>query len=521
MADNSKTAKISTLSPGEVEDNSSIARGKVDHHTITDTNSDVDVAAKYANMFTNGETYSMAEWVKLRWKLDLRLVPLLWFNVTLGAMDKVTTATASLYSFREDTGLSGDRYSWVGSAFYFGYLVWCLPSGSLLQKYPIAKLMCVAQILWGLILIGTGFANNFASLMALRVLLGALEAPIVPGNFLVLGMWYTRREQPLRTGLMYTGLSVCFTGPIGWGIGFLMDDHKWRSMFWITGAMTIVWAVIIGFFLPDNPVKAKFVTEREKAIVVDRLRADQTGVENKQFKKDQLIEALTDPKTWLMFFFHIVISIPNGGLTNFAPLVIKGLGYTSQRSTLLTMPTGIIQTLSSYICNGGVFLCAKYFPTKHCRSAWVIFGIIVGLISAVFLYTLPLTDYQGRLAALYMSYFYLGPYIVSLGINTANTAGHTKKVTVNALIFIAYCVSNIIGPQFFKAEQAPVYSLGMGAILGSYVLAMIIMILYATYCWWENRRRDAVDEAAGQEAHSDTDFRDLTDKQNIHFRYVW
>ncbi|VUC25519.1 unnamed protein product [Clonostachys rosea] len=520
MAGDSKTAKISTLSPGEVEDNSSIGRGKVDH-TVTDASSDVDVAAKYANMFTNGETYSVSEWVKLRWKLDLRLVPLLWFNVTLGAMDKVTTSTAALYSFREDTGLSGDRYSWVGSAFYFGYLLWCLPSGSLLQKYPIAKLMCVAQILWGLILIGTGFANNFASLIALRVLLGALEAPIVPGNFLVLGMWYTRREQPLRTGLMYTGLSVCFTGPIGWGIGFLMDDHKWRSMFWITGGMTIVWAAVIGFFLPDNPVKAKFVTEREKAIVVDRLRADQTGVENKQFKKDQLIEALIDPKTWLMFFFHIVISIPNGGLTNFAPLVIKGLGYTSQRSTLLTMPTGIIQTLSSYICNGGVFLCAKYFPTKHCRSAWVIFGIIVGMISAVFLYTLPLTDYQGRLAALYMSYFYLGPYIVSLGINTANTAGHTKKVTTNALIFIAYCVSNIIGPQFFKAEQAPVYSLGMGAILGSYVLAMIIMILYATYCWWENRRRDAVDEAAGQEAHSDTDFRDLTDKQNIHFRYVW
>jgi hypothetical protein len=33
-------------------------------------------------------------------------------------MDKVTTATAALYGFRADTGLTGDRYSWVGSAFY-------------------------------------------------------------------------------------------------------------------------------------------------------------------------------------------------------------------------------------------------------------------------------------------------------------------------------------------------------------------------------------------------------------------
>jgi MFS family permease len=107
---------------------------------------------------------------------------------------------------------------------------------------------------------------------------------------------------------MYTGLSVCFTGPIGYGIGFLSGDHQWRAMFWITGAMTIVWACVVGIFMPDNPVKAKFVTERQKAIVIDKIRQDQTGVENKTFKKDQMIEAFLDPKTWLMFLFQIWIS---------------------------------------------------------------------------------------------------------------------------------------------------------------------------------------------------------------------
>lgn len=143
------------------------------------------------------------------------------------------------------------------------------------------------------------------------------------------------------------------------------------------------------------------------------------------------------------------------------------------------------------------------------------------MIAAVFLYTLPVTNYNGRLAALYMSYFYLGPYIVSLGLVTANTAGHTKKVTVNAIIFISYCVSNIIGPQFFKASQAPLYPLGMGAILGSYVLAMITALMYAAYCILENRRRDKIDADKGKKMHSDTDFKDLTDKQNVHFRYEW
>lgn len=382
--------------------------------------------------------------------------------------------------------------------------------------------MCVAQLLWGIVLIGTGFAKNFPTLIALRVLLGALEAPIVPGNLLVLSMFYTRREQLIRTGLMITGLSVCFTGPIGWGIGFINDaGHQWRYMFWITGAMTIVWAGIIGLFLPDSPIKAKFLTPREKAIIVDRMRVDQTGIENKRFNKHQLVEAFEDPKTWLLFFFNLFINIPNGGLTSFAPLIIKGLGYTSQRSVLLTMPTGIMQTVSTYMCCFGVFLCVKYIPRYQWRTTWILIGIVVGLISCVFLYTLPTTNFTGRLAALYMSYFYLGPYTASLGLITANTAGHTKKVTTNALIFIAYCTSNIVAPQFFKSDQAPLYPLGTAAILGSYVLSAICIVLYATYCWWENRRRDAVDVAAGQRVHQDTDFRDLTDKQNVHFRYVW
>jgi len=426
-----------------------------------------------------------------------------------------------LYGMRDATGLTGNRYSWVGSAFYFGYLVSSLPGGYALQRLPIAKTMSVVQFVWGIVLISTGFAKNFQTLIALRILLGALEAPILPGNFLILGMWYPRREQPIRTGLMYTGLSVCFTGPIGYAIGFISGPNEWRYFFWITGAMTCVWAIIMGIFTPDNPVKAKFVTERQKAITIDRIRADQTGVESKVFKKEQMIEAFMDPKTWLIFLFNIWVSIPNGGLTNFAPLIINGLGYTPQRSTLLTMPTGIIQTLSSYICNGGVFLCAKYISKHQLRGTWVIFGLIVGMISAVFLYTLPLDNLNGRLAALYMSYFYLGPYIVGLGMSTANTAGHTKKITTNCLIFIAYCVSNIIAPQFFKVEQAPLYPLGMGAILASYVLSIMTILAYMAYCAYENRRRDKLDSAAGQKVHRDTDFKDLTDKQNIHFRYVW
>lgn len=110
MAESEKPTHAHATRTGD--ESSSIGPGKME------VSSDVDVAAAYANHFTDGDGYSTKEWSRLRWKLDLRLVPLLWFNITLGAMDKVTTATAALYGFRKDTDLTGDRYSWVGSAFY-------------------------------------------------------------------------------------------------------------------------------------------------------------------------------------------------------------------------------------------------------------------------------------------------------------------------------------------------------------------------------------------------------------------
>jgi hypothetical protein len=105
------------ITPGDMEETYSNGVTK-ETTSMATTSGDVDVAAKYANQFTGENAWTIKEWRRLRWKLDMRLVPLLWFNVTLGAMDKVTTATAALYDFRQDTNLTGDRYSWVGSAFY-------------------------------------------------------------------------------------------------------------------------------------------------------------------------------------------------------------------------------------------------------------------------------------------------------------------------------------------------------------------------------------------------------------------
>lgn len=58
----------------------------------------LDVAAAFLNRFQGDDAeYTATEEKALRWRLDKRLIPILWFNITLGAVDKSTISTAALY----------------------------------------------------------------------------------------------------------------------------------------------------------------------------------------------------------------------------------------------------------------------------------------------------------------------------------------------------------------------------------------------------------------------------------------
>jgi MFS transporter, ACS family, allantoate permease len=102
----------------------------------------------------------------------------------------------------------------------------------------------------------------------------------------------------------------------------------------------------------------------------------------------------------------------------------------------------------------------------------------------------------------------------------ANTSGHTKKLTVNAMVFLAYCVANIVAPQTFRSSEAPHYTSGYNSILGFESSAVALMLIYIVGVKCENRRRDRLygpvvegDSLAGS-------LDDLTDWEKPNFRYV-
>lgn len=175
------------------------------------------------------------------------------------------------------------------------------------------------MIIWAVVLACHGAVSNFASLMVLRFMLGALESVISPGFSLITSLWYKPSEHAWRHGIWFAGngTAAIVGGLLSYAIGY--TDGKlaaWRWLFIIFGLITLAWSIVVVLMLPDSALKAKWLTPHERDIAHSRPQKRNRSFKTNQWKLSQAIEAVKDPKTWLLFFYTAVTSLPNGGYTN-------------------------------------------------------------------------------------------------------------------------------------------------------------------------------------------------------------
>ena len=70
--------------------------------------------------------------------------------------------------------------------------------------------------------------------------------------------------------------------------------------------MAILVGLSVLLWMPDSPVHARFHSREEQVMAVERVRDDQGGTENKRIKVQQVAEALTDIRTWLIVLMTIM-----------------------------------------------------------------------------------------------------------------------------------------------------------------------------------------------------------------------
>ena len=150
-----------------------------------------------------------------------------------------------------------------------------------------------------------------------------------------------------------------------------------------------------------------------------------------------------------------------------------------------------------------------------------------------------------------------GPAVImSLSWVTSTVSGHTKKVTMNAIWFIGYSMGHMLAPQPWKEQYKPRNLVPWSILMASWSCQVLVSIAFYLYLKQENQRREErvtqlrserppADEKTENHVHPDLEpyeeyswvnipansggtkrtriekrFLDLTDKENLSFRYV-
>ncbi|GAB1310665.1 Thiamine pathway transporter THI73 [Madurella fahalii] len=461
---------------------------------------------------------------RLRRLIDKRILVMMITTYFLQAIDKGTMSFASIMGIIEDTGLHGQQYQWLTTCIYITILIVEYPQNWLIARVPIAKYLSFSIMAWGTVLACTAACTTFAGLVTVRTLLGLFESVCQPAFVVLSSMWYKREEQASRVTYWYMMnggqqivgglLAYCFslikTGPL----------KSWQWLFLSYGIVSVIYGAFVGWWMPDSPMRAKCFSEEDKHLMVERVRSNQTGIQNKQFKKEQVWEALKDPQAWGYALIQLCTTLPTSGLGSFQGIIIQGFGFSTLQTQLLAM------VLGAYIII--VLLSSSWLVKKTGQNLLVMLAFVIpSFIGTICLMTVPLHNLGqkvGLLICYYITLSFWSAQTLALSMLSRNVAGQTKKSVAVAMNFIIWSTGNAIGPQVFLSWDGPRYFIAFATHLGCYSLLVLVIISLRFYLVRQNKKRDALAAAGVKEAKDERmvhAFEDLTDKENPNFRYVY
>jgi len=264
-------------------------------------------------------------------------------------------------------------------------------------------------------------------------------------------------------------------------------------------------------FMPDSPVEAKFLSDRDKLIAIERLRMNQMGVMSREWRWDHVKEALVDPKTWCWFALLFSISVPSGGISTFGPLIVQSFGFDPFATILFNIPFGFVQLLATV---GGAWLATRLRK----KGPVIALLCLPPMAGCVVLMAVPHTaDHKaGLLLGYYLISVYPGITPLIYSWSSQNTAGDTKRKCTTAVLFVGQSVGNVVGPQLYTTAEKPGYARGLRSNLALYMVIVVLVVITTFYLTMLNRAHARRRVALGKSAVIvDTSLHSADDEQRM------
>jgi MFS transporter, ACS family, hexuronate transporter len=139
--------------------------------------------------------------------------------------------------------ISDQDFGWLNSLFLIAYAIMYAVGGRIMDWLGTRVGYALMIIFWSVANFCQGLVSSVVGLGVFRFMLGIGEGGGFPGSAKAVSEWFTARERSFAFGIFNTGSSVgaVIAAPLA---ALLATNFGWRWMFFVTGALGIVWAVI-------------------------------------------------------------------------------------------------------------------------------------------------------------------------------------------------------------------------------------------------------------------------------------
>ncbi|KAM0750490.1 MFS general substrate transporter [Meredithblackwellia eburnea MCA 4105] len=378
--------------------------------------------------------------------------------------------------------------------YFLGYVLFEVPANIVLKKLDPQKWLPILTIAWGITATFQGFVSSESGFFAARFFMGVAEAGLFPGCIFVFSMYFKRNERHWRVAVFFGGAAVAgaFGGVLAWAIGHM--EHvgsrpNWAWIFILEGILTVLVGISAFFWVPGYPLDAKFLTDREKMILLDRLAKDGDSADKEPFSWDGVWAAFKDPLVIAYALLFHGFAFPLYSLSLFLPTIISGLGYASWQAQILTVPT----------YSSALLLILIFAYTSHktkTRGLWIIAGGGIAIIGYIVLLT---TSTAGQR--------YVGVFFCVMGIYSSNAlllswpsenvSPQTKRAVASGIQIFIGDIGAIAGVLVYRPSLSTHFYRTPHLISIGYT---VFGCLVALVLWWhmgrENYRRAGLQAAA-------------------------
>lgn len=417
----------------------------------------------------DGADESALERVTMR-RVSVRLLPFLFILYIGNYLDRTNVAMAALQMNR-DLHFSATAYGLGAGIFFLGYCLLEVPSSIILARVGARRWIARIMISWGVIASAMLFVRTPIQFYSLRFLLGAAEAGFFPGIIYYLSQWFPARRRARAISLF--AIAIPLSGAIGsplsaslLGLDGMLTLAGWQWLFLLEGIPSVLLGLATLALLTNAPVDARWLSEPQRAWLVDRMRRDQE--ESGAPHGIPPLRALVQPLLWLVAMPFLLLCTIGYVYIFWAPTLIRDSLHASP------LATGFILGGIACLAAAGMFLAAVGADRGGEHALRAAAGLALAALGCVCAAVLPTPI--GRIGGLALAYIgtnaAFAPYWCIPPMLLRGSAAAAGIALVNSLGNLG----GFLGP-YAMGWLMDVTGSTRGAFLGAAVLGLIAAAL--------------------------------------------